>query len=468
MALFRTRPLIQHTLNLTLSQARPLSTGPTRLTNTMAPPWLTPILNDTSPTPTLYAWDPSNLSLPYSPPASTQEPSQRIYVLGIGNLGRMYAAYLARAQSNIPITLVVHRRDLLSQWTQSNGIEITRLGQLYQTKNFAIECWSEEKPTVGPAREVADGHKIQNLLIATKSSAAVPEVDRARRYLDSSSTVVFAQNGMSKFWPPHGSRYLAHRYPDGNGFNVLACIANHGVLSEGPFKSLHASPANCSIGPVLVNNSNSNNNSSNSSPAPSVEYMTNQIVSANLLDAKPFNSTDLWIIQLEKLIVNSCLNPLTALLRVKNGYLFEKAEGTVATVLAHVLREASAVLQALVKHDSCTDILAASAPPNASPDAKQEHVAKLRKELLDRFSEHRLKTLVYTIGDRVKDNTSSMLQDARAGKKTEVRDFNGWFVDTANFVDPSLDTSINQMLVDLVEDGAKEMTVAQFGERFHC
>lgn len=419
------------------------------------PPWLNQILRDTSPPPTLYAWDPSHLNLTYSPPAtnSADDLSRRIFVLGVGNLGRMYAAYLA--QNKVPITLVVHRKELLRQWAEGNGIEISRLGKLYQNKEFAIEYWTEEKPDSGPVKEVVGGSTLRNLLIATKASAALPEVDRARRYLDSSSTVTFAQNGMSKFWPPHGNSYLSHRYPEGNGFNVLACIANHGVLSEGPFKSRHASPANASIGLVLAQ----------TPLPPSADYTIEQIVSAPFIDAKSFNSTELWIVQLEKLIVNSCLNPLTALLRVKNGYLFENEGGILVTIISRVLQEASAILQALVQHHSCTDILAASVPQSTETD-RASHVQKLRQELTERFAEARLKEMVYVIGDRVKENTSSMLQDVRAGKKTEIRDFNGWLVDMANFIDPSLDVTTNQKLIDLVEKAGDGLTVAELGAHF--
>lgn len=419
------------------------------------PPWLNQILSDTSPPSTLYAWDPSNLNLTYNPPPTTgsDDLSRRIFVLGVGNLGRMYAAYLA--QNKVPITLVVHRKELLRQWVEGNGIEISRLGKLYQNKEFAIEYWSEEEPESGPIKEVAGGFTLRNLVIATKASAALPEVDRARKYLDSNSTVTFAQNGMSKFWPPHGNSYLSHRYPNGNGFNILACIANHGVLSKGPFKSRHASPANASIGPVLTQ----------TPLPPSAEYTIEQIVSAPFIDAKSFNSTELWIVQLEKLIVNSCLNPLTALLRVKNGYLFEKEGGILATIISRVLQEASAILQALVQHDSCTDILAASVPQSNETE-KAAHVQKLRQDLTDRFAQARLKDMVYVIGDRVKENTSSMLQDARAGKKTEIRDFNGWLVDMANFIDPSLDVTTNQKLIDLVEEAGDGLTVAELGVHF--
>ncbi|EHK48598.1 hypothetical protein TRIATDRAFT_298036 [Trichoderma atroviride IMI 206040] len=69
--------------------------------------------------------------------------------------------------------------------------------------------------------------------------------------------------------------------------------------------------------------------------------------------------------------------------------------------------------------------------------------------------------MLYKIGEIVKENSSSMFQDVQAGKKTEVRDFNGWLVETASFLSQEdssqrgvLDVSCHQAMVDLVESGA--------------
>lgn len=399
-----------------------------------APAWLKPVLSDTSVPPTLYAWTPANLNLPYTPqPRDNQDESSRIYIIGIGNLGRMYAAYLSLVTPTPPpITLVVHRESLLSQWTESNGVEVTRQGILHQSKSYDIEYWSEEKPATGPVQQV---QPLRNVLVTTKATAAMPSVDRIRGYLNSQSTVAFAQNGVSKLWPPHGSAYMTHRYPNGNGFNALLCVTNHGVLSEGPFKSLHAAPANVSIGSVFPGHDVSQN------------HLAQQILAAPFIDAKAFPTADLWVVQLEKLVVNACLNPLTALLRQKNGFIFQTPDGPIIKILDCIIAEASAVLQALVKSDASTPILASS----------QSDISILRQTLAERFSFDKLRSLVYAVGEKVKENRSSMLQDVCAGKGTEIRDFNGWLVDMATFLDHSIDVSTNQKLVELIENGAAQL-----------
>ncbi|KAL6864291.1 ketopantoate reductase PanE/ApbA C terminal domain-containing protein [Trichoderma novae-zelandiae] len=428
-------------------------------THSRQPAWLTSLLDDTGPAPRLYAWSPDNIrssTESIATPSPDQSRSaadldRRIFILGVGNLGRLYASCLSMHAPRPPITLVVHRQELLSQWSQSPGLEITRSGRLYRGKDdFQMEWWTEQAPAYGPVREVARGSKIRNLIVATKAAAAMPEADRLRRYLDSGSSVAFLQNGMSKLWPPHGQEYMAKRYPDSNAPNILACVTNHGVVSEGPFRSLHASPADSAVGPVLLNDTARH-------LAPSVAYLTEAIATAPCLDARSVTRAELWVSQLQKLVVNSSINPLTAVLRCRNGALFEDPDGVVARVLARLLRESSAILQTLINHPSTAEILADSADAQSG-----QSLDSARQELALRFSFTELRSMLYKIGHVVKDNTSSMLQDARAGKPTEIHDFNGWLVETADFLGQSnssgqprdLDTSCHRALIAMVESGA--------------
>ncbi|KAJ6441641.1 ketoisovalerate reductase [Purpureocillium lavendulum] len=540
------------------------------------PPWLQALLADTSPPPKLYAWTPANLEPSPSSPAASSSPAaaqddldRRIFILGVGNIGRLYASHLARhpPPSRPPITLVVHRRELLAEWAASEGgIEITTLARrgpgaqeeerVHRAKQpFDIEFWTDTPPAHGPVREVASsintsstgGNKggiIRNLLVATKASAAMPQADRLRRYLDARSAVAFAQNGMCKLWPPHGDAYVAARYTQpqsqsqsqssdlepssASAPSFLACITGHGVYSLGAFRSVHASPAGATIGPVLLakppppssqdraissssapssSPSSSSTSSSSSSTttapgqgsspghshadmSPSAAYLTDRISTAPGLDCRAVASSELWLLQLEKLVVNSSINPVSAILRCKNGVLFESTPATdprdgLVRLFDRLLAETSTVLQALVAHPSTAAILQPPPAPqqqqplspssSLSPAAgkergymkdeqQQQEAASAasttlnarRAALRARFSHERLLAFLYDYGSRVGDNTSSMLQDVRAGRPTEVRDFNGWIVDTAAMLglDPAAAAPTHRALVDLVESEA--------------
>lgn len=411
------------------------------------PQWLQRVLNDSRPPPRPYAWTLDNLNLKgKSRLAHIRQTSDhgdtrhRIYILGLGNLGRLYATCLSQLSTPPPITLVVHRRSLLEHWASQPGIEMTRYGHLERLSNFDIEWWTDEKPTVGLVQEVAQGGQIRNLIVATKAPDAMPEVDRLRRYLDSSSTVVFVQNGMNRLWPPQGALYSEHRYPGGTHPNFLHGVTMHGVFSEGPFKSVHAAPADVVIGPVLPNDKH----------ADEAEYLTRLITTAPHLAGRAVSTSELWILQLEKLVINMIINPLTAILRVKNGELFADSEGEIVKAMDRLLKETSDVLQALVQHESSSELLKDSNMPV--------------DDLIRRLSAPTLREMLWRIGAKVRFNKSSMFQDVEAGKQTEIREFNGWLVETAELLDKCLDVRGHKLLIELVEQGTR-LSKAGLGSR---
>ncbi|KAK8108471.1 2-dehydropantoate 2-reductase [Apiospora sp. TS-2023a] len=424
--------------------------------------WLRHVLEDknTEPSAPLYAWTAANLpDLKEKTAASSatttasagsltddDEWRRRIHILGVGNLGRLFASSLVKLQRPNspppPITLVVHRRELLERWHSNPGIEITRDGKVERScVDVDVEWWTEEKPVLGPTREPGAGRGISNLIVATKAKDALPQADRLRAYLSPKSTVAFTQNGMCPMWPPRGPEYSAHRWPSGDGPNWIACITTHGVISLAPFQSIHASQAFISVGPVLLNCQQP----SGDSPA---TYLIDQLADAPHLDGKSVSRGDLWVLQLEKLMINSVINPLTALLDCKNGDLFtaHAQNGVIGGVINSLIEEASRVFQALVSDKRIS-----------SKILGEEYVAdeKSMKSLLERFSFDRLHTMMLDVGFKVRDNTSSMLQDVRAGRTTEIRAFNGWLVETAALLDPNLRLLTHENLIVSIEAGTR-------------
>ncbi|PSR81112.1 ketopantoate reductase PanE/ApbA-domain-containing protein, partial [Coniella lustricola] len=393
---------------------------------------------------------------------------KRVFILGLGNLGKLYATCLAQLSRPPPITLVVHRRSLLEQWAANPGIEMTRHGTTHRFEaDLDLEWWTTQRPTIGPVREAGvrvdggdpcGGGHIANLIVATKAAQALPEVDKLRRYLDASSSILFVQNGMSRLWPPHGPTYCAWRWPDGNHPTFLHGITTHGVYTEGPFKSVHAAPADVVIGTVCPRTQH-HHQEDTSSDDDGASHLIKLITNAPHLAGRSVSRRELWVLQLEKLVVNTIINPLTALLRVRNGELFTfagqpstKDTRMIAKIMDKLLVETSACLQALIQHESSHEILVTHQDSSSSSSSLQI------RALLDRFSVPKLHELLYTVGAKVKYNKSSMLQDVEAGKPTEVREFNGWLVDTGAVVlgeeASQQQLAGHRLLIELVEKGA--------------
>jgi 2-dehydropantoate 2-reductase len=431
------------------------------------PKWLTALLADAKPPPKLFAWSPANIQpkldegIDMGSSSSDEEsdnascaspsadPEQRIYIIGPGNIGRLYATHMARHPNALPITLVVHRKELLSQWAACEGVGLADLtsGKLFLNKRFTVEWWTETRPHYGPVKEVADGKNLHNVFISTKAEAGLSEADRIRGYLGRCSSVVFAQNGVCKLWPPHGPLYISHRYPSGDTPTFSACVVSHGVASAGPFLSIHAAPADAYIGPVFWA-------SDPESPRrqPLDDFFIRHIASTPLVNTKQVSSGEIWLLQLEKLVMNAAINPLTALLRCKTGELFRSydSDDPLARVIDKLLWQASAVIQGLIEHDTSHSVITSYAE-QTSRLGTSSSVPKVRRKLMERFSQPILKAKLYAFGLRIFEHRSSMLQDLEAGRKTEIRDFNGWIVDMAYFLGTDLDVGVHRGLIGLIE-----------------
>ena len=90
-------------------------------------------------------------------------------------------------------------------------------------------------------------------------------------------------------------------------------------------------------------------------------------------------------------MINSIINPLTALLDCKNGELFtvHAQDGAIGKVIDSLINEASRVFQALVLNKKIS-----------SEILGEEYVAdeKSMKGLLERFSFNSLRTMVLDVG----------------------------------------------------------------------
>lgn len=245
---------------------------------------------------------------------------------------------------------------------------------------------------------------------------------------------------MSRLWPPYGALYNAYRYPDGSHPTYLHGVTTHGVFSEGPFKSVHAAPADVVVGPVCPNEGN----------LETANYLTKLVTTAPHLAGRAVSKSELWLLQLEKLVINMIINPLTAILRVRNGELFSDPQDVISKLMDVLLDETSHVLQALVQHESSKEIL---------------HDSTMNTEdLTRRLSTQNLRQMLHRVGDKVKHNKSSMFQDVEAGKQTEIKEFNGWLVETAESLDEALDVRCHKILIDLVQQGVT-LDKADLGKR---
>jgi 2-dehydropantoate 2-reductase len=89
--------------------------------------------------------------------------------------------------------------------------------------------------------------------------------------------------------------------------------------------------------------------------------------------------------------------------------------------------------------------------------AEASHVIQSLPELRDdpeiasRFSTQNLETIVLDVAEKTAQNTSSMLQDVRAGRATEIDYINGYIVKRGK--EQGVECNMNEKLIQLVKEG---------------
>lgn len=203
--------------------------------------------------------------------------------------------------------------------------------------------------------------------------------------------------------------------------NFLAAITSHGVYSQGPFRSVHAGLANTTVGQVHPRGDQNS------------QYLLSQIVNSPILAATEVSPSEILKAQLEKLVVNAMINPLTVVFGCKNGELFSRPE--ILDVMRNMLGEVYEVLQTL-----------SSGPQHD-----------------ERFLLEKLEEKVVSVGVKTAENTSSMRQDVQAGRETEIEYINGWIVRKAR--ENGVTCVWNEKVIEMVKKG-DAIAVADIREHF--
>jgi 2-dehydropantoate 2-reductase len=199
--------------------------------------------------------------------------------------------------------------------------------------------------------------------------------------------------------------------------SYLTGVFNHGVYSTGPFSCVHAGIANAVIGPV---------DSHQARLTPS--YLAQSIIECPDLSTTLLSAPEILHAQLRKLTVNATINPLTAIYNCTNGELFEHA--SIREFIDSMLAEISAVIIAHL----------GTLPQHFKPSSETTDMSYLAS--YEMFSPEALKEEVYKAGKQTYKNISSMNQDVRAGRKTEIGYITGWI--TKRSEDLGLNSPFNE------------------------
>ena len=272
----------------------------------------------------------------------------KIGIIGGGAIGLLVAARLSHTHQ---ITIVTHT-PIQADEINENGISvIDEYGDcIYKNIN---------------AINIANSKNIirsQDIILLTVKQTALKQV---LPYLeDNAPAIVFLQNGMSHF-------------NDINGLRIASIYT--GVVEHGSVLINHTTVHHTGNGMIKIG-------LTKGAEVPGIESLDTKGFPVRLIpEIRP--------VHIEKLIVNSVINPLTSVLRVRNGELIKN------TYYVELIKS--------VCQEVCESLLI--------PEAE-------RQTYLEK---------IFMICEQTAQNTSSMLRDLQLGRKTEIEAILGYCIQEA-------------------------------------
>ncbi|PLN86192.1 putative 2-dehydropantoate 2-reductase family protein [Aspergillus taichungensis] len=308
-----------------------------------------------------------------------------------------------------PVTLLLHRASLAEAY-RATGRQIrleTADGTVIPQTGYDLEVlrdghWHGE---TGPlTSSTAD---IDHLIVSVKAPQTVAALAPLRARLTPRSTILFLQNGCGMI-----DSVTEHLFPDpATRPHYAVGVVSHGVALTQPFHVAHTGPAAMSLGRVPP--------PSGRTPAPARDDdLLAMLPRSPRFNARTDAYTQVFQTQLEKLALNAFCNPTCALHDAVTGFLV-----TMPALRRAILTEISAVVLAL---------------------PELQGVPGVR----ERFAVDRLEETVSHILTQNAETTCSMVWDMRAGRETEVRFINGYWVRRGKEV--GVATPVNEELLEAV------------------
>ncbi|KAF7631291.1 hypothetical protein AFLA_012149 [Aspergillus flavus NRRL3357] len=296
-------------------------------------------------------------------------------------------------------------------------IYILGLGSIGSFISHTLRCLSEP-PRVNLlfhreslCQEFEDkDRKIRLQVGEVKASGTLSALEPIKHRLGPHSTICLFQNGLGQVETLNEQLFTD---PLTRPTYVLG-IMRHGVYLRSPFEAvLSGTDGSTAVGVVDWENQNE--------ATPQTRFLFDTLLRSPALQCTELAWTDLLKAQLLKLAANCVINPLTAILDVHNGEIMEN-EMLIPTW-----------------HRLLEEILAVF---NRLPEL--QHLPTEQKQ----FTFCSLKSALVNTVWKTANNSSSMREDIRKGRGTEIKFINGWVVRRG--AELGIDCPTNASLTELI------------------
>lgn len=330
-------------------------------------------------------------------------PAHSIHILGLGSIGSFIAHSLRSLPTPPSVTLLAHRKSLYDDFASNGwklGLRVGEDGPLDQRGGFNAELLGES----------ASSYPIHNLIVAVKASATVSALEPLRHRIGPQSTICLFQNGLGQIEDLNQRVFIDPLTRPTYMFGIM----RHGVYLRSPVEAiLSGLSGNAALGIV--------DSQKQTSQQLQARFLLDTLLQPTALRCEKMEWPDLFRVQLLKLASNCVLNPLTALLNVRNGRIKDNSD--LQPLQRQLLSEISAVFRNL-------------------PEMQELSLDR------DHFSTESLESVLRDTIEKTAQNSSSMREDVLKGRSTEIQYINGWIVRRARAM--GLDCEANSSITQLV------------------
>ncbi|KAJ5778242.1 2-dehydropantoate 2-reductase family protein [Penicillium odoratum] len=322
-----------------------------------------------------------------------------IYILGLGSIGSFIAQSLRSLADPPLVTLLVHRETLFQELSANDwklGLRVGEDGELKQSSGFDAELLGKTIST----------SPIRHLIVAVKASATVSALEPLKDRIGRDTTICLFQNGLGQI-----DDLNQQLFPDPSIRPTYMCgIIRHGVYLKSASEAILSGPNGC-VDVGFVEEENERHH----------RFLVDTLVQSPMLRCAELKQADLLRVQLFKLATNCVLNPLTALLDIRNGELLTNP--ALWPLQRQILEEISQVFMKLPEIKSLV------------------HDRSL-------FSVTSLETILRDTVEKTARNSSSMREDVKKGRSTEIDNINGWIIKRGKGL--GIDCPVNTCLTQLI------------------
>lgn len=330
-----------------------------------------------------------------------------VHILGPGAMGSLVAHELALGSRLVP-SLIFKSKSALDSYTNSGGA-------VTLARPEGTDKVSTSTPIAATSR-AHDVQSIENLVVATKNYSTEKALARYLRAMSPKTSILFIQNGMGvipklqqAFWP--NPREMPRIYK---------AISTHGA-----YKANVSTVHHVGLGELFISElPNVHTDPAGLGELPPENALIQALLDRPALAAQHICHQDFLLKEMEKLLVNSCINPLSAIYDCLNGDLFY-GDGASRT-MQKIILEGVACLR------------------------REYAILKSVPEAGTVLAPDRILSLVLSVCQSTAKNSSSMREDMRRMNRTEIDSINGYISYLGR--KHNLPTATNNLMVSLIKN----------------